>query len=115
MAPAGFHNGIDIPAPAGAYVHAVAEGRVRMVKKMGLGGLQIEVVHPDGLVTVYAHLGSMSPAIATGQRIVSAGSWLGRIGRTGVTYGTHLFFMVLSDGKPVDPAPYLGVVPCPPR
>jgi murein DD-endopeptidase MepM/ murein hydrolase activator NlpD len=112
MAPAGMHNGIDLPAPAGAHVYAVAAGRVRMVKKMGMAGLQIEILHPSGLVTMYAHLGSMSPAIATGQRIVTAGSWLGRIGRTGVTYGTHLFFMVLSDGKPVDPAPYLGVTSC---
>ncbi len=112
MAPAGFHNGIDIPAPAGAHVNAVADGRVLMVKKMGMAGLQIEVQQPDGLVTVYAHLGSISPAIASGQRIVSAGTWLGRVGRTGVTYGTHLFFMVLSNGKPVDPAPYLGVAPC---
>ena len=112
MAPAGFHNGIDMPAPAGAHVFSVAAGQVRMVKKMGLGGLQIEIAHPDGLVSVYAHLGSTSPAIATGQRVVPAGFWLGRIGRTGVTYGTHLFFMVLNDGRPVDPAPYLGVLPC---
>ena len=112
MAPAGFHNGIDIPAPAGAHVYAVADGHVRLVKKMGMGGLQIEIQHPNGLVTVYAHLGSMSPAVATGQRAVAAGFWLGRIGRTGITYGTHLFFMVLSDGKAVDPAPYLGVTDC---
>jgi murein DD-endopeptidase MepM/ murein hydrolase activator NlpD len=112
MAPAGFHNGIDLPAPAGAHVVAVANGRVLMVKKMGLGGLQIEVQHPNGLVSVYAHLGSMSPSIATGQHVVTAGTWLGRIGRTGVTYGTHLFFMVLSDGKPVDPTPYLSVGSC---
>jgi murein DD-endopeptidase MepM/ murein hydrolase activator NlpD len=112
MAPAGFHNGIDMPAPAGGHVYAVAAGHVVMVKKMGMGGLQIEIQHPNGLVTVYAHLGSMAPAIATGQRVVTAGSWLGRIGRTGVTYGTHLFFMVLSNGKPVDPVPYLGLTSC---
>ena len=112
MAPAGFHNGIDMPAPAGGHVYAVAGGHVVLVKKMGMGGLQIEIQHPNGLVTVYAHLGSTAPAIATGQRVVTAGAWLGRIGRTGVTYGTHLFFMVLSNGKAVDPAPYLGVVSC---
>lgn len=112
MAPAGFHNGIDMPAPAGGHVYAVAAGHVIMVKKMGMGGLQIDIQHPDGLVTIYSHLGSVAPAIATGQRAVSAGTWLGRIGRTGVTYGTHLFFMVMRDGKPVDPAPYLGVASC---
>lgn len=83
-----------------------------MVKKMGLGGLQIELRHPDGLVTVYLHLGSVAPAIANGQRVVAAGSWLGRIGRTGVTYGTHLFFMVISNGKAVDPAQDPGVTLC---
>ena len=57
MAPAGFHNGIDMPAPAGGYVYAVAGGQVLMVKKMGLGGLQIELRHPDGLVTVYSSSG----------------------------------------------------------
>ena len=112
MAPAGFHNGIDMPAPAGGYVYAVAAGHVLRVKKMGLGGLQIDIQHPGGLVTVYSHLGSVSPAVADGRRVVAAGSWLGRIGRTGVTYGTHLFFMVLSNGNPVDPAPYLGVTSC---
>ncbi len=112
MAPAGFHNGIDMPAPAGGHVYAVAGGHVVMVKKMGLGGLQIDIQHSDGLVTIYSHLGSVAPAIANGQRAVNPGTWLGRIGRTGVTYGTHLFFMVMHDGKPVDPAPYLGVTSC---
>ena len=112
MAPAGFHNGIDIAAPAGAHVVAVAAGQIRMVKKMGKGGLQVEVQHPNGLVSIYAHLGSTSPAIATGERSVTAGSWLGRVGRTGVTYGTHLFFMVLRDGQAIDPTPYLDLVPC---
>jgi len=112
MAPAGFHNGIDLPAPVGAHVYAVADGKVLLVKKMGMAGLQIEIQHPNGLVSAYAHLGSMSPAIATGRRAVTARFWLGRIGRTGVTYGTHLFFMVLSEGKAVDPAPYLGVTAC---
>jgi murein DD-endopeptidase MepM/ murein hydrolase activator NlpD len=112
MAPAGLHNGIDMPAPAGGHVHAVAAGRIRLVKKMGLGGLQVDVQHPDGLVTIYSHLGSVAPAIATGQRQVAAGTWLGRIGRTGVTYGTHLFFMVMRNGQAVDPAPYLGISPC---
>lgn len=112
MAPAGLHNGIDMPAPAGGHVYAVAAGHVVMVKKMALGGLQIDIQHPNGLVTIYSHLGSVAPAIANGQRTVTAGTWLGRIGRTGVTYGTHLFFMVMSNGKPVDPAPYLGVTSC---
>ncbi len=34
-APAGFHNGIDLPVAAGALVHAAAAGTVEMVKRQG--------------------------------------------------------------------------------
>jgi murein DD-endopeptidase MepM/ murein hydrolase activator NlpD len=40
-APAGFHNGIDLPAPAGALVHAAAAGTVEVIKRQGLGGVTI--------------------------------------------------------------------------
>jgi murein DD-endopeptidase MepM/ murein hydrolase activator NlpD len=43
-APAGFHNGIiDLPAPAGALVHAAAAGTVEMVKRQGLGGVTVHL------------------------------------------------------------------------
>lgn len=115
-APAGFHNGVDIPAPAGAYVHAAAAGRVVMVKRMGIGGLQVIVQHgtpgKGGYETLYAHLGSVVPALAEGAWGVKQGEALGRVGRTGVTYGTHVFFAVLVHGKAIDPAPLLGIRPC---
>src|SRR3978361_156356 len=87
-APAGFHNGIDLPAPAGALVHAAAAGMVEMIKRQGLGGVTIHLRHPGGLVTLYAHLGNLVPAIAAGKRNVVAGEALGHVSRTGVTYGT---------------------------
>src|SRR3954447_19475999 len=34
-APAGFHNGVDLPAQAGALVHAAADGTVLIVKRQG--------------------------------------------------------------------------------
>ena len=34
------------------------------------------------------------------------------MGDTGVTYGMHLYFEMLLSGRPVDPAPYLGVSLC---
>ncbi len=114
-APAAFHNGIDLPAPAGALVRAAADGTIQVVKRQGLGGVTVHVAHSGGLVTLYAHLGNLVPSVAEGQRAVRAGDPLGHVARTGVTYGTHLFFAVLRDGVAVDPAPLLGVRACSPR
>jgi murein DD-endopeptidase MepM/ murein hydrolase activator NlpD len=111
-APAGFHNGVDLPAPAGALVRAARDGRVAIVKRQGMGGVTVHLLHADGMRTLYAHLGNLVPAIAEGKREVRAGDPLGHVARTGVTYGTHVFFAVFRDGQAVDPAPLLGVGPC---
>ncbi len=111
-APAAFHNGIDLPAPAGALVHAAAAGRVLIIKRQGLGGVTVHLEHPGGMITLYAHLGNLVPAIAEGKRNVAAGEPLGHVARTGVTYGTHVFFAVLVNGQAVDPLTYLAVPRC---
>ena len=112
MAPAGFHNGIDLPAPAGAVVRTPAAGVVARIRRMGIGGLQVTLDHPGGLVTLYAHLGSVVPALAEGRTMLAAGDPIGRIGRTGVTYGTHLFFAVFANGRAIDPNLLLGLPSC---
>ncbi len=110
-APAGFHNGIDLPAPAGALVHAAAAGTVLVIKRQGLGGVTVHLGHPGGITTLYAHLGNLVPALAEGKRSVVAGEALGHVARTGVTYGTHVFFAVLVDGQAVDPATLMAPLP----
>jgi murein DD-endopeptidase MepM/ murein hydrolase activator NlpD len=111
-APAGFHNGIDLPAPAGTEVHAAAAGTVVAIRRHGPGGLWILIRHPNGFSTFYAHLGMLRANLASGERRVAAGEALGRVGRSGITYGTHVFFAVFEDGQPVDPEPLLGVPRC---
>jgi murein DD-endopeptidase MepM/ murein hydrolase activator NlpD len=111
-APAAFHTGVDLPAPAGGKVFAVAPGQVMGIHKRGPGGLEVVVRH-DGFTAIYSHLGRVTPALAEGRGKLAAGEELGVVGRTGVTYGTHLFFEVIVDGKPVDPAPLLGAGFCP--
>ena len=111
QAPAMFHTGVDLPAPAGGIVVAVAPGQVASIHKRGAGGLEVVVRHP-GYTAIYAHLGSVAPALAEGRTTLAAGDPIGVVGRTGVTYGTHLFFGVLLDGKPIDPAPLLGARAC---
>lgn len=111
-APAAFHNGVDLPAPAGAMVHTAADGAIAIVKRQGLGGVTVHIAHPDGTRTLYAHLGNLVPAVAEGKRAVRAGDPLGRVARTGVTYGTHVFFAVLRGNQAIDPEPLLGVPRC---
>ena len=106
-----FHWGVDLRAAAGAPVLAVADGHIIRIDREGMGGLEVLVQHP-GFRALYAHLGMVAPAIADGATRLRAGQWIGRIGRTGLTLGTHLYFEIIINGQRVDPAPYLGVTAC---
>lgn len=106
-----YHYGIDLPAAVGATVHAAAAGSVLWVRKKGVGGLEMMLQH-DGFMTLYSHLGSVAPIIAEGRRAVAAGEKLGVVGRSGVSYGSHVYFEVRINGKRVDPAPILSLARC---
>jgi murein DD-endopeptidase MepM/ murein hydrolase activator NlpD len=106
-----FHNGIDLPAAIGSPVTAVAPGTVIRIHRRGVGGLEILIQH-NGFVGVYSHLGLITPVLAEGGRAVRRGETIATVGRSGLTYGPHLYFGMIVDGRPVDPAPYLNIVPC---
>jgi len=106
-----FHKGIDLPAPVGAPVISVGPGVILRVQKRGVGGLEMLVQH-NGFIGVYSHLGSVAPAIAEGRRNVVGGERLAVVGGTGLSFGPHLYFGMIVNGQPVDPAPFLGVKPC---
>ena len=111
----GFHNGIDLRAAAGAYVYAVADGEIVTIHKRGPGGLELAIAHRGSVgpyTSLYAHLGLILPAFAQGRTHVKAGEPIARIGRTGVTYGTHLYFELLVRGRSFDPAPFFPAAPC---
>jgi len=110
-----MHNGVDLRAAAGTWVSAAAAGRVAAVRHLGSSGLEVDIAHgPPGqeFLTRYAHLGSVAPAIATGRTQIAAGERIGRVGRSGVTYGTHLHFELHLGGQVVDPEPYLNTPHC---
>ena len=97
-------KGIDIRAPAGAEVQAVAAGRVAHAGWFkGYGNLVI-VDHGDGYHTLVAHLGSMSTAMG---EEVAAGAALGTVGDAGSPLGTYLYFEIREKGRPVDPRAWL--------
>jgi murein DD-endopeptidase MepM/ murein hydrolase activator NlpD len=106
-----YHYGIDLPAPEGAPIRAIAPGRVIRVQRKGVGGLEMLIQHV-GFIGIYSHLGRVAPAIAEGHFVIRGGETIGTVGRSGLTYGTHLYFGMLMDGKPIDPAPALSVAPC---
>ena len=101
----GFHPGIDLTAWTGVPVGAAASGRVFFAAydRGGYGNL-VEIAHGAGVVSMYAHLSSVS--VRVGQR-VATGTRVGRVGATGEATGPHLHFEVRIRGAAVDPLPSL--------
>lgn len=104
-----YHNGVDLPVPEGTPVRAVASGKLLRIQNSGPGGLEVLVQH-DGYVSVYSHLASVVSSL--GKSGVTAGDEVGIVGHTGISFGPHLFFALLQEGRAVDPRPYLGVPLC---
>ncbi len=104
-----YHNGVDVPAPEGTPVRAVASGKLLRLEHGGPGGLEVLIQH-DGYVSVYSHLASVSPSLEKGA--VLAGEEVGVVGHTGVSFGPHLFFALLENGRAVDPQRFLGLPMC---
>jgi murein DD-endopeptidase MepM/ murein hydrolase activator NlpD len=96
-----FHAGVDLAAPRGTAIRAVAEGDVVFSGwRRGGGGRVVEVRHADGLVTSYAH--AERTLVRAGQHIV-AGEVLATIGSSGRASGPHLHFAATRDGQAIDP------------
>jgi hypothetical protein len=96
---------LDIEAPAGAAVRAVAPGRVVHAGWFkGYGNIVI-VDHGEGYHTLVAHLASMRTAMGED---VPAGAVLGTVGDTGSLKGAYLYFELREKGRPVDPRPWLA-------
>jgi len=106
-----FHNGIDLPASIGSPVIAVAAGSVIRIQRHGIGGLEVLIQH-NGFVGVYSHLDLVAPRLAEGSKTIYGGERIATVGRSGVSYGPHLYFGMIVDGRSVDPAPYINVMPC---
>lgn len=102
------HKGIDIFAPRGTPVLAVARGVIDHRTSSGRGGKVVWLRSPDkGFRLYYAHLDSQ--LVRPGQR-VQAGDTLGFVGNTGNARSTppHLHFSIYRFGRgAVDPFPFV--------
>ena len=104
-----FHDGLDIAAPLGTPVVAIAAGRVTLAGRVADGAVVVMVDHGAGVTSLYGHL-QPALAVAVGER-VAAGERLGSVGMTGNTTGPHLHLEVTVDGEPVDPLTVLPPKP----
>lgn len=110
-----FHTGIDIKTQqeTGKKVYAVYDGYISRVKvQSGAYGKSLYLTHPNGYVSLYAHLSKFMPEIETlikeyqyerksfevdfypdaGQYIVEKGQVIALSGNTGRSGGPHLHF-----------------------
>jgi len=99
------NDGIDISAPIGTTVVAVAKGRVDFANDdyEGIGGM-IVLNHGDGFFTVYSHLDAV--LVGSGQE-VQPGSAIGRVGDSGSLKGPILHFEVRKGSAAQNPETWL--------
>ncbi len=100
-----FHKGIDIGAPYGSAIVAVADGVVFTAAYQPNGAGNYTVIsHGGGVYTVYMHCSSL--AVSLGQK-VKRGQTIAYVGSTGISTGNHLHFGVQVNGAYVNPWSYL--------
>ena len=96
------HFGVDVAAPKGTPVAAMADGTVALVHNdMFYTGKTVMLDHGLGLTSVYIHMDSI--AVEQGAR-VRKGQPIGTVGQTGRATGPHLHWGVAWFGTQMDPA-----------
>ncbi|TMC47985.1 MAG: hypothetical protein E6J14_13520 [Chloroflexi bacterium] len=104
-----FHTGIDMAAPLGTPVFAVADGIVAAASTSTVGyGNHVIIAHDGHTLTLYGHLQVM---LVHAGDTVHQGQPIGLMGSTGNSTGPHTHFELRVDNIPVDPAPFLPPLP----
>ncbi len=99
-----LHRGIDIAAPIGTPIVAIAPGRVAFVgHRRGFGRL-VEIAHTGGWLSRYAHA---SVTVVSFGQVVHGGQLIAKVGATGRATGPHLHLEIRQAEKWVDPLPLL--------
>jgi murein DD-endopeptidase MepM/ murein hydrolase activator NlpD len=94
------HKGTDYAASSGTPVRAIGEGTVIYAGRRSGYGNVVEIKHPNGYVSRYAHLRKFGTR--RGAR-VGIGETIGQVGMTGLATAPHLHFEVLVNGTQRDP------------
>jgi murein hydrolase activator len=99
-----FNHGIEITAPEGKDIVAVAEGAAIYADWFKGYGRLIILDHGGGYFTLYAHA---SEILVRPGESVSRGQVIGKVGDTGSLEGPQLYFELRHKGKPQDPLAWL--------
>ncbi|NIJ09511.1 murein DD-endopeptidase MepM/ murein hydrolase activator NlpD [Sphingomonas vulcanisoli] len=95
-----MHQGIDYGAPMGSPIDAATDGVVSFSGWHGGHGNYVQIRHPGGMGTGYAH---MSRILVHAGDHVRAGQIIGYVGSTGLSTGPHLHFEVFKNNVAVNP------------
>jgi len=99
----GFHQGIDIGAPAGTPILAADDGVVVQSGWLDEGaGNGVILRHQQGWETRYFHMVSADLPVTEGEAVL-AGQVIGNVGSTGESTGPHLHFEVVFGPIRMDP------------
>jgi murein DD-endopeptidase MepM/ murein hydrolase activator NlpD len=96
------HYGVDLAAPTGTPVHAVADGQVEMAAWHGGNGRYIQIRHDDVYESGYGHLSRIASGVRPGAT-VRKGDVIGYVGSTGIATGPHLHYVMYKNDKYIDP------------
>lgn len=98
------HLGLDVAAPVGTPIQAIASGKVTLADHFFFFGKLVVLDHGHGVNSLYAHLSEID--VSTGME-VAAGQRIGALGATGRVTGPHLHFSLSWYQVFVDPHPVL--------
>ena len=96
------HRGVDYAANAGTPVMATSDGVVIHRGWKGSFGNTVEIRHPNGWVTRYAHFRAFKGDVVLGSRVRQS-DIVGYVGMTGLANGPHLHYEMLANGRQFDP------------
>lgn len=102
----GIHPAIDIAGATGNAVFAADNGVVVFSGWSNYGyGYMVVIDHGNGFQTAYAHLSAI--AVSCGQSVFQGG-YIGAVGNTGNSAGSHLHFELSYNGAKLNPLDYLN-------
>jgi murein DD-endopeptidase MepM/ murein hydrolase activator NlpD len=100
-----IHTGVDLSAPYGTPVRAVADGIVVEAAWRNGYGRTVIIDHGSGLLTLYGHLSVFE--VVPGQE-VRRGEIIAKSGASGRVTSPHLHYEVRMGGTPVNPYKFLA-------